>query len=259
MHKYIFIDETGSPQFFARRKRPLWTEPNFVPIICLGMITTDDRINLQNQIISFQNQILGDTLFNSIFSVRQPGWFLHARSDHSDINLKAVEFLRQLEGFRFHAVIGRKIPEIFTRKHNTNATEFYFDLIHKLLELHPLTDDTNYHLFLSQRHSSTERRFAEAFERVLATESKDRSISYKCTIVKSQDFPELSVTDYLLWALQRYILKGEKRYFAAMAHHYDQILDIYENDGQGRLYTLKDPFELEKASPYTIPEGGTKK
>ena len=29
--------------------------------------------------------------------------------------------------------IGRKIPEIFNRKHNGNATEFYFDLIHKLL------------------------------------------------------------------------------------------------------------------------------
>ena len=38
------------------------------------------------------------------------------------------------------------------------------------------------------------------------------------------------MVDYLLWALQRYILQGEKRYFAAMEHHYEQILDIYEND-----------------------------
>lgn len=160
--------------------------------------------------------------------------------------------LRRLKGFRFHAVIGRKIPEIFTRKHNGSATEFYFDLIHKLLALHPLTEDTTYHLFLSQRHSNTEQRFTHAFEKVLSAESKGGKIPYKCTVVRSRDFPELSVVDYLLWALQRYILKDEKRYFAAMEHHYEQILDIYENDGQGRLYTLEDRFELEKASPFTI-------
>ena len=257
MHQYIFIDETGSPQFYAKRKRPLWTEPNFVPIICLGLVTTDDRVRLRKEVLDFQNQILDNILLNSIFSVRQPGWFLHACRDHSDINLKTVEFLQGLRGFQFHAVIGRKIPEIFTRKHNGNATEFYFDMIHKLLSLHPLAEDTQYHLFLSQRHSNTEQRFAQAFERVLATESKDRIISYKCTIVRSRDFPELSVVDYLLWALQRYILQGEKRYFAALEHHYEQILDIYEDDGQGRLYTKKNQFEVEKASPFII--AGAKK
>jgi hypothetical protein len=252
MDQYIFIDETGNPQFYAKRKRPLWTEPGFVPIICLGMVTTDDRVNLRKKVVDFQNSILGDSLFNSIFSVRQPGWFLHARSDHSDINLKTVEFLRQLDGFRFHAVIGRKIPEVFTRKHNGSATEFYFDLIHKLLALHPPAEETRYHLYLSQMHSNTEQRFTEAFEKVLNSESKGDKIDYKCTVVRSRDYPELSVVDYLLWALQRYILKEEKRYFAAIEHHYDQILDIYENDGTGRLYTRKDQFELEKASPFVV-------
>ena len=257
MHQYIFIDESGNPQFYARRKRPLWTEPNFVPIICLGMVTTDDRVRLRKEVLDFQNHILDNILLNSIFSVRQPGWFLHARADHSDINLKTVEFLRDLRGFQFHAVIGRKIPEIFTRKHNGNATEFYFDLIHKLLALHPLMEDTHYHLFLSQRQSNTEQRFTQAFERVLTTESKGRNLSYKCAVVRSRDFPELSVVDYLLWALQRYILQGERRYFAALEHHYEQILDIYEDDGLGRLYTKEDRFEMEKASPFTIE--GTKK
>ena len=250
MRQYIFIDETGSPQFYAKRKRPLWTEPNFVPIICLGMVSTDDWAQLRKKVVDFQNSILADKLFNTIYSVRQPGWFLHARCDHSDINLKAVEFLRSLEGFRFHAVIGRKIPEIFTRKHNGSATEFYFDLIQKLLALHPLTEDTSYHLFLSQRHSNTEQRFTQAFEKVLVSNSNDGKIEYKCKVVRSRDFPELSIVDYLLWALQRSILQGESRYFDAMEHHYEQIFDIYEDDGRGRLYTPEDPFRPEKASPY---------
>lgn len=36
MHKYIFIDETGSPQFYAKRKHPLWIDADFVPINMFG-------------------------------------------------------------------------------------------------------------------------------------------------------------------------------------------------------------------------------
>jgi hypothetical protein len=252
MNQYIFIDETGGPQFFGKRKRPLWTEPNFVPIICLGMVCTDDRVRLRRKVLEFQNYLLNDVLFNSIYSVRQPGWFLHASQDHIEISLKMIEFLRKLKGFRFHVVIGRKIPELFIRKHNGNATEFYFDLIHKLLALEPLSIDTKYRLFLSRRQSNTVQRFTQAFEKVLTTDSKGIGISHKCEIVRSKDFPELSVVDYLLWVLQRYILTGDGRYFAALGHHYEQILDLYEDDGLGRLYTREDQFSLEKASSFEL-------
>lgn len=210
-NKFIFLDETGNPQFYAKRKRPLWEEPDFVPIVCLGMVITEDRIKLRKAVSEFVHSILADPLLNSIYSVQQKSWFLHARSDHSDIKLKTVEFLRGLGGFHFKAVIGRKVPEIFANKHNGNATEFYFDLIHKLLELEKWNDNSEYKLYLSQRQSNTEQRFQIAFEKAsLASQIGLRS---SCTIVKSQDFPEMSVVDYLLWALQRYILKGEKGIF----------------------------------------------
>lgn len=110
---------------------------------------------------------------NSIYSVTQPHWYLHARSDHSDINLKMVEFLRQYNDFKFSSVIGRKIPEIFINKHNGNSTEFYFDLIHKLLELVSFETNCNYHLYLSQRQSNTVQRFSTAFQKALQTAAKE--------------------------------------------------------------------------------------
>ncbi len=202
MEKYIFIDESGSPQFYAKRSRPLWMAPDFVPIICLGMVSTGNRVQLRESVLAFQHRVLNDTLLNSIYSVAQPGWHLHARSDHSDINLKMVEFLRQLEGFRFSAVIGRKIPEVFINKHNGNATEFYFDLIHKLLELDDLQPFCRYRLYLSQRHSNTVQRFAGAFEKAVKAKSLEiGGMPYSCSVVRSGDFPELSVVDYMLWAL----------------------------------------------------------
>lgn len=207
----IFIDESGDPQFFAYRKRPLWISPDFVPIICLGMVKTIDRSVFRKDILEFQDRLLKDALFNSIYSVRQPGWHLHARADHPDIILKTVEFIRELKGFEFHAGIGRKIPELFINKHNGNATEFYFDLIHKLLELDDLEDPYHYSLFLSQRHSNTEQRFTEAFKKALDTTKRHNNIaSFSCSVVRSKDHPEMSIVDYLLWALQRYILKKKK-------------------------------------------------
>lgn len=256
MEKYIFIDESGSPQFYAKRRRPLWINTDFVPVMFLGMVTTDDRVTLRQAILDFQNRILSDPLLNSIYSVAKPDWYLHGSADHSDINLKMVEFIRELEGFEFHAVIGRKLPEVFTSKHNGSATDFYFDLLSKLLELDVMETDCKYHLYLSQRQSNTEQRFSYAFERAVEARSKKiGKISYSCTIVRSQDFPEMSLVDYLLWALQRYIIKGggeEKRYFTALKKHYTSILDVYENEGKGRLYGADDTFDLDKASPFVL-------
>lgn len=253
IEKYIFIDESGDPQFYARQKRPLWIEPGFVPVIFLGMVVTKNKSVLRKSVSDFKTQILNDPLLNSIYSVRQAGWYLHACNDHSDINLKMVEFLRQLNGFEFYAVIGRKIPEIFTNKHNGNATEFYFDLIHKLLQLDDMEPNSKYHLYLSKRQSNTEQRFTKAFEKAVAAKANQFSgFSYSCSVVGSMDHPEMSVVDYLLWALQRYILKGEKRYFTALEKHYVKILDLYENGGKGRLYDASDHFDLLKASSFKI-------
>lgn len=253
MEKYIFIDESGSPQFYANGRKPLWIKPDFAPVMLLGMIATEDRGALRRAVQDFQNYVLSDPLLNSIYSVAQPNWYLHASADHSDINLKTVEFIRQLEGFEFHTVIGRKLPEVFLSKHNGNATEFYFDLLSKLLELDALETDCKYYLYLSQRQSNTEQRFSAAFEKAFEAKSKKiGGLSYSCTIVRSQDFPEMSLVDYLIWALQRYILKGEKRYFEALEKHYASILDVYENEGRGRLYRAGDSFSLEKASPFVL-------
>lgn len=253
MEKFIFIDESGSPQFHAKGRRPLWIEPNFIPVMFLGMVTTEDRRALRQAVLDFQNGILSDPLLNSIYSVTRPGWHLHASVDHSDINLKAVEFIRQLEGFEFHTVIGRKLPEVFFSKHNGNATEFYFDLLSKLLELDALETDCKYNLYLSQRQSNTEQRFSDAFEKAVEAKSKKiGGLSYSCSIVRSRDFPEMSLVDYLMWALQRYILKGERRYFSALEKQYVSILDVYENDGKGRLYHNGDLFDLKKASPFAL-------
>ena len=116
-----------------------------------------------------------------------------------------------------------------------------------------MQDKCQYHLYLSKRHSNTEQRFAGAFEKAVKAKSLESGgIPYSCSVVRSRDVPELSVVDYLLWALQRYILKGEGRYFMAMEKHYDKILDVYDNEGAGKLYSASDLFGVEKATDFSL-------
>lgn len=74
-------------------------------------------------------------------------------------------------------------------------------------------------------------------------------------VLRSQDTPGLSIIDYLMWALQRYILKNESRYYAALKDNYDLIIDLYdfENNKDNRraiYYSKENYFLLENASPF---------
>ena len=40
--------------------------------------------------------------------------------------------------------------------------------------------------------------------------------------------PELSIIDYLIWAVQRNLLQGESRYFDAMKSKYETVMNLYK-------------------------------
>ena len=71
--------------------------------------------------------------------------------------------------------------------------------------------------------------------------------------MRSKDTPELSIIDYLMWALQRYILKNESRYYAALKDKFDLIIDLYDfekNNGKTNYYSKENYFSLENASQF---------
>ena len=47
--------------------------------------------------------------------------------------------------------------------------------------------------------------------------------TFKCNIERSNVCPELSVTDYMLWALYRYITKKEDKYYNIVEKKYCYI------------------------------------
>ncbi|MDQ2719488.1 MAG: DUF3800 domain-containing protein [Bacteroidota bacterium] len=230
---YVFIDESGDPVYYGNRKKLLVDTDGFQPYLFIGMIETSDRKALRKAVVDFIESIREDSLYNSIPSTTtNKGWYVHARGDHPEIRAKFFELLRNLDGYKAHIVIAKKDLNIFNRKHNNNPTEFYFDVLHHLLNGRLLNVDCQYNLYLSQRGNNSLHRFQQAVDKALeANEIKTHGkIKYNLEIIASKEMPELSIIDYLMWAVQRKLLKGESRYFDALKDKYETVLNLYEED-----------------------------
>lgn len=191
---YLFIDESGDPIFYGNRKKLLAGTVGFQPYLIIGMIETSARKALRKAVVDFMDNIKADNLYNSIPSVAtEKGWYVHARGDHPEIRAKFFELLRKLEGYKAHIVVAKKDLNIFNRKHNNNPSEFYFDVLHHLLNGRLPDPQCEYQLYLSQRGNNTLHRFEKAVEKaLLANETKtEGQIKCKLQIVPSREMPEL--------------------------------------------------------------------
>lgn len=161
------------------------------------------------------------------------------------------KFIRAYPDLHFHAVIARKELTIFNRKHNSNPAEFYFDIVHHLLH-ERLLAGCDHTLYLAQKQKNSQDQFVKAIEKSIYGDLRRKRLEerpdYTCSIVPSSQMPELSVVDYLLWALQRYLLQGESRFWEAIEHRVGSVADLYDNQ---KLYDGQtNPLRLEKMKPF---------
>jgi hypothetical protein len=252
---YFFIDESGDAAFYAKRKKLIVGQEGFQPMLNIGMVTMTDKSLVRKSIVDFRQRLLDDPLYNTLPCLRDPQGYLHARSDQIDVRAKFVEFLRQLDGYRVYIVLGRKRLRTFENKHNNNEKEFYFDLVYHLLKDRMDSPEDQYQIFLSAREKSTQKYLGDAISKAVERDNTKRpvpiDIHYQYDIVRSQDTPELSIIDYFLWALQRYILVGEDRYYKALQHKFNLIIDLYDTAHDGsNYYHPSYPFTITMASPF---------
>jgi len=253
---YLFIDESGDPAFYASGNRCIVGTEGFKPLLLIGIVKLEDKKKIRNAILQFMDELEKDPLYNTLPCINtQNGWYLHASYDNKEVQVIFTDFLRKLDGFEFYCVIGRKRLDIFHNKHNGNETEFYFDLITHLIRDKLNSEDTLYQVLLSARNKNTQHKLKEAIENALESDNSKREaplkIKYNCEIVLSKDTPELSIVDYLLWALQRYLIQGDKRFFNALIKKYTHIIDLYDSVGDNpTIYNTENGFELEKMSEF---------
>lgn len=254
---YLFIDESGDPAFYASGKRCLVGTEHFKPVLLIGIVKLKDKRRVRQAILRFMEKLKADILYNSLPCItNKKGWYLHASADNIEVQVRFADFIRKLKGFEFYCVIGRKKLDIFHLKHKGNETEFYFDLVTQLIKNRLDCEDVFYQILLSARNKSTRHKLKEAIDNALQCDNSRREtplkISYNCEIVLSKETPELSIADYLLWALQRYLLMQNNRFFKALEAKYDLIVDLYDNEEEPRHYDSNNRFELEKAGDFKV-------
>jgi hypothetical protein len=212
--------------------------------------------------LNVKAEIESDPLYNKLHSVR-PGWYLHAIEDHSDIRTKIISAIRNLDGFRTFIVIGRKSLGRFENTHKSNPTEFYHDLLYHLLKSRMNSEQEFYQLYLAHRQKTRMESFQDAIQRAIARDNQFRknklAIHHQQVIVLSSEYPEMSIIDYLPWALQRYIIKKEDRFYSALIDKYNLIIDLYDKEHYSKTaskttnyYSRENPFSLEKASKFAL-------
>lgn len=260
--RYFFIDESGDPNYFGKRHKLLVGTEGYQPLLLIGMIETENRKALRKSILEFQKSLEEDPLFKSLHSIKT-GWYLHAIEDHPDIRTKFVSHIRALEGFRTFVVIGRKDLSRFARKHNNNPIEFYYDMLYHLLKDRLRDETVNYQLFLAKRQKTKMNYFEDSVTKAIARDNQRRrtpiNVTYKCDVVLSSEYPEFSIIDYMLWALQRYIRTNESRFYEALISKYNLIIDLYDTAnystaGAGRTnyYSASNTFSLDKCSSFDL-------
>ncbi len=252
---HYYIDESGSPEFYGKRKKLLIEKEGYSPLLIIGLISVTNRKHLCDEIENFKKSLIADKSLRHIHSLHQPGWYLHAKDDHPEVRERFFQFLSK-KSFRGYFIIGRKKLKVFLKKHKGSEKEFYFDLIQNLLKGR-FTEFKEYNIYLSRRSGNSIKAFSDAIEASIkkynkSTKKEDIKPTYSCNIVPSKTTPELSVVDYMLWALQRYITKGDKKYFDLLQNKFCFIYDIYAKKklGQTRYYNHATPFDLEKAEKF---------
>src|ERR1019366_5422121 len=101
-------------------------------------------------------------------------------------------------------------------------------------------------LYLSQRDNNSLNKFQVAVDKTLALrESNSKElINYNLEIALGNEMPELSIIDYLMWAVQRNLLKGESRYFDVVKSKYETVKIYIRRRINKKLKNLLTPVPV---------------
>ena len=239
-HYHRFLDEAGDTTFFGKGNIPLLGTSGVSNYFLLGMLTVHEPLHeVRSRVINLQSKILNDPYFLPIPSIlkkkNKNGYYLHAKDDVPEVRKMVFELMLSID-CHFDAVIGKKEYDVYEKKHNGNQAEFYADMLSHLLQ-NSMSGHHRVVLNIAHRsrcttHNNLEKGLQKAFfiarhrypENLTLTEAFF-NIQYPTTE------PIINLADYFLWALQRMVERGEKRYVDFIQSRIRNVITLY-NQGE---------------------------
>ncbi len=177
--QHYFLDEAGDTTFFKKGKIPSIGTPGISKTFSLGITKISGDLKKERENITAMIQkIENDPYFAKVPSIQKKikkgGFYFHATDDVPEVRKIFFDYLKKKETkVFFDAVVGRKILDMFLKKHNRRENEFYADLLSHLIKKR-LQKKTKVVFHISQRGSSTKSHVLNsAFEK-----AKDRFLNH---------------------------------------------------------------------------------
>ena len=230
VHK--FIDEAGDPNFYGKGGTVIVGQEGVSLCFCLGMVDFKNT-NLDEVRILIEKkaqEISNFQYYQNIPSVKKRiakyGKFIfHAKHDLPEIR---KEFFDLIKGIKFstQVMVGRKIPDLFIKKHNKSENEFYADLLGHLIK-----DKLKQKLVLniaSRGKTTNDINLNLAIKKAKDRKSNTEDCQIVFNVQPYDEEPLLSIVDYVLWAIQRVFEKGEIRFYEYIFEKFVTIIDLYD-------------------------------
>lgn len=231
-----FLDEAGDTTFYGKGKIPLIGSDGVSSYFLLGMLTVDEPLDaVRKKVVELQNNIASDPYLLEVPSIQKKkskaGYFLHAKDDVPEVRKIAFELIKSIN-CHFDAVVGRKDYSVYEKKHNGNQAEFYADLLSHLLHASMNGFEK---LVLNVAHRSrctTHTNLEKGLQKAVAIAKHKYPEACNCcemvfNVQQPTTEPVINLADYFLWALQRKIERGEKRYADFLENQISSVVNLY--------------------------------
>lgn len=252
-----FLDEAGDTTFFGKGGIPIIGNAGISRTFIIGMVRFNtDLPETRLKIIELAKEIESSTYFKNVPSIikrtEKGGYYFHAKDDLPEIRKLFFDFINTLD-CSFQAVAGRKLLELYVKKHNKRSNEFYADLLSHLIK-NKFERYDRLVLNIASRESSTsyqnlQTSLQKSKERFLKkNESKSIKAQVSFNVQPYTKEPLLSIADYLCWSVQRVFETGETRFYDYMQDKISLVVDLYDREnysGGKNYYTSKNPLTIK--------------
>ncbi len=253
--KYFFVDESGDPYFFNRKRKCIIGEEGCSKVLILGFISTENPKKLRDEVMKLKKEVENDQYLHKIPSIKKTIKAFHAKDDCPEVREKFFKLIKKLN-FRAEFVVARKLKNIFVNRHKNNPDIFYNDLISNLFscKLHKFNEGDI--CFSCRGNKNKQRQLRDAIRNAtLIFERKfNKNIESNIKIFSKMSSEEscLQIIDYAIWAVQRAFLKKEDRYFDFIKEKIGYIWDLYDFKKikkSNNRYWRRNKFDIKKISP----------
>lgn len=203
--RWFFVDESGDAYIHHSEKD--W----YIPYLMIWAVEIKSPRYVRKRIAELSASILNDSYFDNIPSInkRRDNFFFHAKDDIPELRQMFFKLLKEID---FVAYVCRedKIHQATSQtQHN-----FYTSVVKSSFRMIDGLENSKNMIIFEQR--GTKQISHALYDAVCETTTMRDETSI---LIQGKDGePCLQVADYITWAVQRWLHKGEKRY-------YDYLMD----------------------------------